>query len=86
MKKDGDPAFPSSNDVIVGDIGTSGHPGLSMRDYFAAKAMQAQIIADAISGAVVRAKGGEYYDLSTSDIARLSFDQAEAMLAEREKA
>jgi len=36
---DGGPAFPSSNDIVIGDVGTSGHSGMSLRDYFAAKAM-----------------------------------------------
>ena len=37
--KDGGAAFPSSNDVTLPDgSGTHGHSGMSLRDYFAAKA------------------------------------------------
>jgi hypothetical protein len=34
------PAFPSSNEVKVGNCISSGHMGMTLRDYFAAKAMQ----------------------------------------------
>jgi hypothetical protein len=34
------PAFPSSNEVTLNDWVSSGHSGMSLRDYFAAKAMQ----------------------------------------------
>jgi len=40
---DGGPAFPSANDVVVGNIGTPGHSGMTLRDYFAAKALQAMV-------------------------------------------
>lgn len=33
----GGPAFPSANDVRIGELGTAGHPGMTLRDYFAAK-------------------------------------------------
>ena len=33
-------AFPSSNDVTFGDWRSHGHSGMTLRDYFAAKAMQ----------------------------------------------
>jgi hypothetical protein len=39
MSKTNDsPAFPSANNVRAGDIVTGGHSGMSLRDYFAAKA------------------------------------------------
>jgi hypothetical protein len=34
------PAFPSSNEVTLNDWVSSGHSGMTLRDYFAAKAMQ----------------------------------------------
>jgi hypothetical protein len=37
------PAFPSSNEVTLNDWVSSGHSGMTLRDYFAAKAMQAQL-------------------------------------------
>ncbi len=33
------PAFPSGNEVTLGDLRSSGHSGMTLRDYFAAKAM-----------------------------------------------
>ncbi len=37
------PAFPSSNEVTLNDWVSSGHSGMSLRDYFAAKILQAQL-------------------------------------------
>lgn len=34
------PAFPSGNEVTLGDLRSNGHSGMTLRDYFAAKAMQ----------------------------------------------
>jgi hypothetical protein len=34
------PAFPSSNEVKVGNCISSGHMGMTLRDYFAAQALQ----------------------------------------------
>jgi len=39
------PAFPSSNEVTLNDWVSSGHSGMSLRDYMAAKAMQGYISA-----------------------------------------
>ncbi len=36
---DGGRAFPSSNDVTVGEFITQGHAGMSLRDYFAGQAL-----------------------------------------------
>ena len=33
------PAFPSGNDVTLGDWRSHGHSGMTLRDYFAARAM-----------------------------------------------
>ena len=33
------PAFPSGNEVTLGDLRSSGHSGMTLRDYFAAQAM-----------------------------------------------
>jgi hypothetical protein len=38
------PAFPSSNEVTLNDWVSSGHSGMSLRDYFAARAMQAFLL------------------------------------------
>lgn len=37
------PAFPSGNDVTLGDWKSHGHSGMTLRDYFAAKAMQGML-------------------------------------------
>lgn len=39
MANDGGPAFPSSNDVKLGEIGTHGHAGMTLRDFFAGQAL-----------------------------------------------
>lgn len=42
MTKDtGGPAFPQSNDRIVASLSIANSQGMTLRDYFAAKAMQA---------------------------------------------
>jgi hypothetical protein len=38
------PAFPSSNEVTLNDWVSSGHSGMTLRDYFAAKAMQGMMV------------------------------------------
>ena len=42
-KETGGPAFPSANAVTVGEYVSSGHSGMTLRDYFAAKAMQGEL-------------------------------------------
>ena len=66
-KNDGGPAFPRS----ASDI-SDGSEGMSVRDYFAGKAL-AGMLADST------------IDLAMSDIADRAFRYADAMLAEREK-
>ena len=73
-KKDAGPAFPSTNEVQVGDFSTHGHPGMTLRDYFAAKAMQALISVYA-----------QDKDVFSDDIAGLAYNQADEMLERREK-
>ena len=68
------PAFPSGNDVTLGDWRSHGHSGMTLRDYMAAKAMQG-----AISGCSSR---GEV--ILFSDLAGLSYEVADAMLKARE--
>lgn len=65
-EQDGGPAFPKE--------GPLGSGGMSLRDYFAAKAMQ-EIMARC------RAEGG----LHMGEIAELAYKQADWMLTEREK-
>ena len=83
MKPDGGQAFPSGYKRFVLESGEPSHsegiPGMTLRDYFAAKAMMAVV------GATVRS-----YDIFDSDtnkrsIAAECYEMADAMLAERGK-
>ena len=74
------PAFPrpfSKDDTDTFDTSPTynAHVGMTLRDYFAAKAMQA-----AITGCATRGEVGIY-----SNWAGLAYDMADAMLAAREK-
>jgi hypothetical protein len=72
MDKNGGPAFPivaSSSEYICAS-------GMTLRDYFAAKAMQGFL---ANIGTVAA------YSPSDDDIAKYSYDVADAMLEAREK-
>ena len=63
------PAFPSGNEVTLGDLRSSGHSGMTLRDYMAAKAMQALIDNDGLF----------------SEIPRQAYAIADAMMKEREQ-
>jgi hypothetical protein len=67
------PAFPSSNEVTLNDWVSSGHSGMTLRDYFAAKAMQTILAA----GGVI---DHEYF----WENAQLAYKQADEMLNARE--
>ena len=66
MSNDGGPAFPHQDS---GDTGT--RPGMTLRDYFAAKAMQAML-----SGLV-------YNPAQSNFLCRTSYAMADAMLKAR---
>ena len=72
---DGGPAFPvSTSDPRVGHQdgnNTWQFPGLSVRDYFAAKAMQSMVATGGYAG--------------LQDLARSSYEFSDAMLKERSK-
>lgn len=79
----GGPAFPSANDVRIGDYGTSGHSGMTLRDYFAANADVTEYTPiDAFERSFGRSPTikelAEY-------IAQIRLVEADAMLAAREK-
>jgi hypothetical protein len=67
--KDGGPAFPR-------DHASDGHNGMTMRDYFAAKAMQSMVV-----GPDVVCRPGEKPE---NAVARLAYVMADAMLKARE--
>lgn len=69
---DGGPAFPV---VMHGRVGTNDHPGLSLRDYFAAAALQGYLSAPG--------RDAEHARQSPSDVSHWAYDQADAMLAAR---
>jgi len=74
------PAFPSGNEVTLGDLRSSGHSGMTLRDYFAAKAMQGFLSNDNL----LRESCKWHKDGSETSIAVLAYDQADAMMKARE--
>ena len=72
----GGPAFPQSKDswFYTSDAGVEIPTGMTLRDYFAAKAMQSIILADGIQFAG-----------SVDFHAKAAYEQADAMLKAREK-
>lgn len=75
----GGPAFPQPNMIDDGELIKTGDTGMTLRDYFAAKAMLGFITNDNLlrEAAHYLPEGSEY------SIARLAYDQADAMLRER---
>lgn len=69
--KTGGPAFPTESEAQTGRS-TWRHEGMTLRDYFAAKAMQGILSNPDVA-----------YD--PKDLAKVAVEYAEAMLAEREK-
>jgi hypothetical protein len=70
---DGGPAFPSENEERW-------YHGMSLRDYFAARVMQAFLSTPAmLCGAM---KGNESHD-AAAVIAQAAYEQADAMIAQR---
>ena len=69
------PAFPSSNEVTLGDLRSSGHSGMTLRDYFAAKAMQGML-----AGLLAYGR-----DIVWSHIAEDAYKQADEMMKAREE-
>ena len=66
-KHTGGPAFPVPNDANVND-----QEGMTLRDYFAAKAMQAHTVGR-----------GDFADSNKRTIAECAYDMADAMLEVR---
>ena len=78
--KDGGPAFPVSS-YVNGDGETfeSKPQGMTLRDYFAAKALQGLLASHANQDAT------DPYTFGSDCMARRAYQIADAMLAEREK-
>ncbi|MEM8337372.1 hypothetical protein [Morganella morganii] len=78
--KTGGPAFPQSGtctpEIESWDSGDFGGRGITIRDYFAAKAMQ---------GILVNAERNEFSFGKVDEIASKAYELADAMLRAREK-
>lgn len=73
VKDDGGTAFPSGNEIKLGGLMSSGHSGMTLRDYFAAKAMQSMVAAE-----FAGTHAEKYW-------AESAYKMADAMLKERAK-
>ena len=73
-KDDGGPAFPVSPDAARGKV-ASIHGGMTLRDYFAAKAM----------GGASAYHGQALTDEAMREVAEQAYCQADAMLEARKK-
>jgi hypothetical protein len=84
------PAFPSGNDVTLGDWKSHGHSGMTLRDYFAAKASEEDIEEHSVGSksreAVARGTGFPYIKREEVHYTReqAKFRYADAMLKARE--
>lgn len=74
MNNDGGPAFP----IITPDMPVTGSPGISMRDYFAAAALQGFAFLKVYTQTNPNANTYE-------ELARCSYELADAMIVERAK-
>lgn len=88
MRHDGGPAFPCMKPNMTweeNDLNRPfkmvAHDGLSLRDYFAAKAMQAYIFPEMLHGANTEEEIANEY----RNIAAFAYRMADAMLLERSK-
>jgi len=83
MKPDGGPAFP----IAAYTLDTTGHPmlmvkdGMTLRDYFAAKAMSALCQRNE----VVPRNWGKWINEEAEELVGDAYRLADAMLAERDK-
>lgn len=75
-KETGGPAFPQGNDRVVSARSIVDSQGMTLRDYFAAKAMQA-----VIANAMCSEKEAVFYD----EVSAISYEVADAMLKAREQ-
>jgi len=73
MKDTGGNAFPTTwQDLLNGEVAVFPHPGMTLRDYFAANAMVAATHTDTWTGEM-------------ADLARDAYQIADAMIKERKK-
>lgn len=79
---DGGPAFPQ-NDATVNRV--NNHDGMSLRDYFAAKAMQGLVVNEGDAWLVEQVGRDSPVEKRVQAIATASFILADAMLAARKR-
>ena len=82
----GGPAFPCGDQYAAQRLNNTGQ-GLSIRDYFAAKAMQAHAAAQWASYYTATANGNEFspfHVFNESDLADMAYDVADEMLKARD--
>jgi hypothetical protein len=73
------PAFPSGNEVTLGNWRSSGHSGMTLRDYFAAKAMP--VLATQFYSLNQQLSEGSVPEL----VSKVAYEFADAMLCAREE-
>ena len=81
------PAFPSGNEVTLGNLRSSGHSGMTLRDYFAAKAMEKLMgkMHDSIFKVLKKSyEDDDAIEMSKLIIAETAYQWADAMMKERE--
>lgn len=84
-KNDGGPAYPSSNGLATASgVLTGGHVGMTLRDYFAAKAMQAALTTPHTWRDLGYTPKSGLNDMQNS--ARMAYQLADAMVAARGEA
>ena len=71
-KDNGGMAFPRPYSLMLDGVQIWPSDGMSLRDYFAAKAMQGEVAS------------GRYIEVSYDNIATYAYKQADAMIAARE--
>lgn len=76
----GGAAFPSANDVRIGDVGTAGHPGMTLRAYIATAALQGILANPYFAQQADEGRSG-----TPADAAAYHADELLALLAAREQ-
>lgn len=81
-KPDGGPAFARTKN-ITGSVWDDGAEGMSLRDYFAAAALQGLLAQEANPRALGYPPAGIEKDAASKLLATSAYDIADAMIAER---
>ena len=81
------PAFPSGNDITLGDWKSHGHSGMTLRDYFAARAMEK--LMGKMYDSILEVLNQSYEDDGAKEMSKLmvadtAYEWADAMLKARE--